>query len=411
MRSILFWIIIFSIKPYLYYRIYKISKQGFFRKLGILIAILSILSVFIGVYCAFTSFSMGISRLNFQSNFFIALMASFFICECIVLPFFIVEDLFYWGNSLRLKYFKKEEENKDSRRNFLKKTGSILGAGLLGSFAHGITLGKYNYKVKNIPLDFEDLPPAFDGFRILQFSDLHAGSLDDFDKVKKGIQLIQEQKADLILFTGDLVNSYATEVDPFIKSFSELEAPFGKFSVLGNHDYSMYGRMFDSESHKLSNAEKIKENHAKMGFNLLMNTNYTLQKENDKIFICGVENWGRSRHFPKLGDLDLATQDIDERDFVVLMSHDPTHWDEKVKKYSKKIHLTLSGHTHGLQMGIDLPVFKWSPIKYVYKHWAGLYEEAQRKLYVNRGFGFLGFAGRVGVYPEITVLELRRKLS
>lgn len=338
-------------------------------------------------------------------------MASFFICECIVLPFFILEDLFYWGNSIRLKYFKKEIENKASRRNFLKKTGSILGIGLLGSFAHGITLGKYNYKVKNIQLDFEDLPPAFDGFKILQFSDLHAGSLDNFEKVEEGIQLIQNQAADLILFTGDLVNSYASEVDPFIKSFSELEAPYGKFSVLGNHDYSMYGRMFDSEAHKISNAEKIKENHAKMGFNLLMNSNNPIQKENEQIFICGVENWGRSRHFPKLGDLDLATQHIDEQDFVVLMSHDPTHWDEKVKNYSKKIQLTLSGHTHGLQMGIDLPVFKWSPIKYVYKHWAGLYEEAQRKLYVNRGFGFLGFAGRVGVYPEITVLELRRKLS
>ena len=303
---------------------------------------------------------------------------------------------------------KKQKPGKPQRRQFLKKMAVLIGGGAFSSFLYGITWGKYNYKVVNQQLTFDDLPDSFDGFRIAQISDIHAGSFDNDVAVRRGFELLQKQNADLILFTGDLVNSYASEMEPYIEDMKKLTAGYCKFSILGNHDYSMYRKLFDDEEHAQRNFKQIKDHHKTMNFHLLLNNNIKLKKNGQYIRLIGVENWGRSHHFSKAGDLDLATQGCEDNEFSILMSHDPTHWEDKVKDNKKHIHLTLSGHTHGLQMGIDLPVFKWSPIKYFYKYWAGLYKERGKYLYVNRGFGFLAFAGRVGIFPEITILELKK---
>ena len=381
-----------------------------YRKLSIALGLVSVLSTAVGLYTLMERFGGGISTVTVFSNYSLALMITFLVCELFLVAFFILDDIV---GLFHRAYHRFSNRNKEveplERRKFLKRAGVFLGAIPFASFLHGITFGKYNFTVHNQALAFDDLPDAFNGFRIAQISDIHSGSFDSKDAVRDGIKLLQEQKADVILFTGDLVNSFASEIEPYIEDFKNLTAPYGKFAVLGNHDYPMYKRMFDDDEHGQRNLDQIKEHHKTMQFNLLLNESTKLEKEGKYIRLIGVENWGRSRHFPKAGDLDLATADCEENEFKVLLSHDPTHWEDHVKSYDKHIHLTLSGHTHGFQMGIDLPMFKWSPIKYVYKHWAGLYEEAGKFLYVNRGFGFLGFAGRVGVFPEITVFELTKK--
>lgn len=407
MRGSAFWLLVVVLKCYVYIQFARLVKQPLYRWGVLLLAIVSILSMVGGLHTLWNDFAGGISHVSAFSNYSLALMISFLVVEVLVAAFFILDDL--WGGTKRVYHFFKQEEAHKGRRQFLKKAGIWIGSMPFASFLYGITWGKYNFTVHRQVLEFSDLPAAFDGFKIAQISDIHSGSFDHPESVRKGIQLLQEQQADVILFTGDLVNSYASEIEPYIQDFKTLTAPYGKFSVLGNHDYPMYKRMFDSDEHGQKNLDQIKAHHKAMEFNLLLNDSTKLEKEGAYIRLIGVENWGRSRHFPKLGDLDKATTACQKEEFRVLMSHDPTHWEDKIKQYDKHIHLTVSGHTHGLQMGIDLPMFKWSPIKYVYQHWAGLYEEAGKFLYVNRGFGFLGFAGRVGIFPEITLFELKKK--
>lgn len=408
-RGILFWLLIVALKVYVYVNLIRLFKRPLYKKIAIGLVISAVLSFIIGLYTMFNSFPPGVAQKTLFSNLSLALLVSFSVCEMLLAPFFLLDDLFQLGTKGYYRFKNIEKEAQPDRRNFLKRTGVLLGSLPFMSFIHGITRGKYNYTVHRQQVFFDDLPAAFDGFIVAQISDIHAGSFDNKAAVRKGIQLIQEQAADMIVFTGDLVNTYASEIKPYLEDFKRLTAPYGKFSILGNHDYPMYKRMFDSDEHGQRNLEKVKNHHATMEFDLLMNDCRTLEKDGAKIYLVGVENWGRSRHFPKLGDLDEATRSIDDKDFKILLSHDPTHWEDKVKDFDKHIHLTLSGHTHGMQMGVDLPMFKWSPIKYAYKHWAGLYKEAGKYLYVNRGFGFLWFAGRVGMFPEITLLELKRK--
>ena len=409
MGRILFWGMLLFFKCYIYFRMVQLFKRPLYRRLAAFLGLCSFLVLGAGVYVMLKRFGGISGPTTFFSNFSTALMVTFFVFELVVTPFFLLDDLFGLSR-WTYHYFtaKNQAETAVYRRSFLKKAGLLIGALPFSSFLYGITWGKYNFTVHNHQLVFEDLPDAFDGFRIGQISDIHSGSFDSKSAVQKGLQLLQDQQVDVILFTGDLVNTYAAEIEPYMEDLKQLRAPYGKFSVLGNHDYPMYHRMFDSEEHKQENLQKIKDHYVAMDFKLLLNENAKLEKDGQYIRLLGVENWGRSRHFPKLGDLDLATADCEENEFTVLMSHDPTHWEDKVKAYQKHIHLTLSGHTHGMQMGIDLPSFKWSPIKYSYKHWAGLYKEEGKFLHVNRGFGFLAFAGRVGVFPEITVLELKK---
>lgn len=270
----------------------------------------------------------------------------------------------------------------------------------------GLTKGKHFYKVRKETIFFPDLPEAFDGFTITQLSDIHSGSFSDAGGVQKGLDLVEAQKSDLLLFTGDLVNNMASEMDPWIGGFTKLQAPYGKFSVLGNHDYGDYIR-WESKEAQAANLDRLKAVHGEMGFNLLLNEAVTINKQGQSISLIGVENWGKGG-FHKYGDLKRATVDVPDHSFKVLMSHDPSHWDEVTIDHHQHVHLTLAGHTHGMQFGIELFGFKWSPIKYVYKQWAGLYEQQGKYLYVNRGFGFLGLKGRIGMWPEIAVLTLKK---
>lgn len=271
-------------------------------------------------------------------------------------------------------------------------------------FVHGMIWGKYAYRVIRQTLYFDDFPKAFDGFTITQISDVHSGSLGSKKAIQKGIDLINAQQSDLFVFTGDLVNNKASEIEPWIPFFAQTKATFGKFSILGNHDYGDYVQ-WPNDLVKQGNLLTLKKHHASIGFRLLLDEHIEIEKDGEKIILAGVENWGKG--FGERGDLHKALTKTQFGDFKVLLSHDPSHWDEQVKNYPSKIHLTLSGHTHGMQFGIEAFGLKWSPVKYRYPHWAGLKEEFGRYLYINRGFGFIGFSGRVGIWPEITVIELR----
>ncbi|MFM2386396.1 MAG: hypothetical protein RL660_1153 [Bacteroidota bacterium] len=369
----------------------------------------SIASLLLGVICMATIFPNGIKGMSTTTNFAIALMVSVLVCEILLLLFFAVDDLYAY---LRTSFggARQHKINSDqiiSRSTFIKNVGLALVAIPFASFIYGITKGKYNFKLLSNTLFFADLPKEFDGFKIVQFSDLHAGGFDSLEDVKRGFDLIQAQNADLILFTGDLVNDIAEEILPYLHLLKDLHAPFGKYSILGNHDYSEDDGLFPTEEAKLKNGTAIEQYHKASGFTLLNNDNVKIEKANSFIRLIGTENWGNG--FIKKGNLDAAIKNCDKNEFSILMSHDPTHWEKVVIKHDKHIHLTLAGHTHGMQMGIEAFGIKWSPIQYAYKYWAGLYKELNQYLYVNRGFGFMAFAGRIGVYPEITTFTLRAK--
>lgn len=272
-------------------------------------------------------------------------------------------------------------------------------------FLYGILKGKYAYRVIKHTLYFKELPKAFDGFTITQISDVHSGSFSNAKAVQKGIDLIKEQKSDLFVFTGDLVNNKAEEIKPWIGHFSQIKAPYGQFSILGNHDYGDYVKWPNDEVKK-TNLAQLKSYHHELGFRLLLDEHVELQKDNEKIVLAGIENWGLG--FGERGDLQKALLNTTKEEFKILLSHDPSHWEQQVKNNPSKIHLTLAGHTHGMQFGIEAFGIKWSPVKLRYKHWAGIKEENGRILNVNRGFGFIGFSGRVGIWPEITVIELKQ---
>lgn len=273
-------------------------------------------------------------------------------------------------------------------------------------FVYGMIFGKYNYKVIQHTLFFDNLPDNFDGFKVVQISDVHAGSFNNPKAVQRGINLIKAQNPDLFVFTGDLVNNRAEEIKPWISYFSQIKAPYGQFSIFGNHDYGDYVK-WQSETEKAANLLQLKAYHKELGFRLLLDENVKITKGEQHLVLAGVENWGIG--FGERGDLKKAMNTVLEGDFTILLSHDPTHWEAQVKTFVPKIQLTLAGHTHGMQFGLEAFGIKWSPVKYRYAHWAGLKAENGRTLHINRGFGFLGFSGRIGIWPEITVLELKKK--
>ena len=297
-----------------------------------------------------------------------------------------------------------------SRRKFVSQIALGLASIPLTSLLYGMYKGRYNYKVLQYELTYDDLPEAFDGFTITQISDVHSGSFDNAKKVQYGIDLINRQQSDVILFTGDFVNNRTSELDPWIDTFAQLKAPFGKYSVMGNHDYGDY-MQWPSEAAKVENFEAFKKAHQSMGFDLLLNESRFLEKDGQRLALIGVENWGAGR-FKKAGDLNKAVSGLQATDFKVLMTHDPSHWEAEVLPHPFPFHLTLSGHTHGMQFGIEIPGWiKWSPAQWRYKQWAGIYERDQQRINVNRGFGFLAYPGRVGMWPEVSVITLRRTSS
>lgn len=344
-----------------------------------------------------------------QFMFTTGLMLLIYVPKIVMTLVLFGEDIFRIGASI-LNYFIYNAPRKEmmpDRRKFVSQIALGLAAIPFLSLIYGIFEGKYNFKVIKQTVFFPDLPDTFDGFRITQISDVHSGSFDNPEKINYAIDLINEQESDLILFTGDIVNTHAKEMHPWLETFNRIKNyKYGKFSVLGNHDYGEYVT-WPSQQQKEENFKEIKELYGKIGFELLLNENRFIQKGEDKIAIIGVENWGVN--FKKAGDLNKASQNVAQEDFKILMSHDPSHWDAEIKDHPKNFHLTLAGHTHGMQFGIEIPgYFKWSLAQYIYKQWAGLYETAGRYVYVNRGFGFHAYPGRVGIMPEITVIELKK---
>ena len=331
--------------------------------------------------------------------------------EIITIVFLFSEDIFrMMAASIQRIFGSSAEFSLPARRRFLSIIAMGIAAIPFSALLYGMYRGKYDFRVLKYELEFDDLPEAFHGYQITQISDIHSGSFDNRKKIEYAVNLINEQQSDTILFTGDMVNNMASEMEPWKELFSTLEAKDGMYSILGNHDYGDYFN-WETPELKAQNLEDLKKIQDEIGFDLMLNESRYLQKGEDKLALIGVENWGRGG-FKKAGDLKKATEDIHKDDFKILMSHDPSHWEDVVIHDDYHYHLTLSGHTHGMQFGIEIPGWiKWSPAKWRYKYWAGIYEEMGQLINVNRGFGFLGYPGRVGIWPEITVITLKKKVA
>ena len=373
---ILYWIVVVFILALFYIQsFYYVSSRGFSH---------------------FMSYSLG-------------LFLSLFLFQSFLILFLFLEDSIRLPQALyRYMTTQQTEGMLPERRKFISQIALGLAAIPFTALLIGMVRGKYNYKVLKYTLTFDDLPDAFDGLTLAQISDIHSGSFDNPEKVAYGVDLVNQQNPDLILFTGDIVNNKTTELYPYQSIFSKLSAPMGVYSILGNHDYGDYVD-WESEAAKRQNMEDLKRVQKEMGFHLLLNESVSLEKEGEKISLVGVENWGKGR-FKKAGDLEKAVADVAPEDFKILLSHDPSHWEAQVLSHPFPFHLTLSGHTHGMQFGIDIPgVIKWSPAKWRYKQWAGIYNQGQQYLNVNRGFGYLAYPGRVGIWPEISLITLKKK--
>lgn len=360
-------------------------------------------------------FLLGIGSLNNARGmtpfheWMLSLFLTFFVSKLI---FAIVLSLGDLGRFVvGIVHAVQSQKNADncyfpSRRKFISELAVLIAALPFTAFLYGMFRGKYDYKVHRQTIYFDDLPDAFDGFTITQLSDIHSGSFDNHKAVQRGVNLAKAQKTDLFVFTGDLVNNAAWEIEPYIETFGQLKAPYGQFSILGNHDYGDYIQ-WNSAAEKAQNLETLKKHHAALGYRLLLDENVTIEKNGQQMALIGVQNWGRG--FIQVGNLPKALQGVDKNAFKILLSHDPTHWEEQVRHNPTHIHLTLSGHTHGAQFGVETAGLRWSPVQYRYLDWAGLAQQNNRYLYVNRGFGFLAFSGRVGIWPEITVITLKKR--
>ncbi len=341
-----------------------------------------------------------------------AIIIGLFFAKLVAALFLFIDDIRRGSQWLATKFFftsagSTEVQNtgeKISRSAFMSWAGLVIGGSVLGTFIYGFR-NKYRYQLRHMPLTFSNLPASFKGLKIVHISDIHSGSFTDKAAVAKGIEIIMKSQPDLILFTGDLVNNTADEMDDYMDVFNKLQAPLGVFSTLGNHDYGDYVS-WPSATERDKNLERLKQIHGELGWRLLMNEHVVLEREGEKIALLGVENWSAKARFPKHGDLSKAHSGTEAYPFKILMSHDPSHWDAQVRKSYMDVDLTLSGHTHGMQFGVEIPGFRWSPVQYMYKQWGGLYTDGDQKLYVNRGYGFIGYPGRVGILPEITLIEL-----
>ncbi len=336
-----------------------------------------------------------------------SILFGLFIAKVIWVAFLLMDDVTRLFKFTGQKISNPGNSKTISRSEFLVTTGALAAGTLFSTMIYGIARGAHNYQVHLRKLKLKNLPKAFDGFTIVQISDVHSGSFWSKDGVARGIQKILDQKPDAIFFTGDLVNNTAEEFEGFKEIFGRLKAPFGVFSVLGNHDYGDYYRWpSKSGKTKAQNLQDLKNHHKDMGWNLLMNENKVIEKDGERLAIIGVENWSSHMRFPKYGSLSQAYKGAEEVENKLLLSHDPSHWRAEVLKDYPSIDAMFAGHTHGMQFGIDTKYYRWSPVKYQYPEWADLYEENGQYLYVNRGFGYLGYPGRVGFLPEISVFEL-----
>jgi len=351
----------------------------------------------------------------FRTYTFAFIFISYF-SKLFIIIFLLVDDIsrfFRWIYSMITH--KPEADNKlpattgstISRSDFLIKTGLIIGSIPFFSLIYGLLGGAYNFKIKKLNLTLKNLPPAFDGFKVLQISDIHSGSFNNGEPLRKAADMIMNEQADVIFFTGDLVNNKSDEAEPYISILQKIKAPFGVYSTFGNHDYGDYVQWESAEA-KVENLEKLKRIHGGIGWNLLLDSHAYIEKDNQRIGVIGIQNWSAHLRFPKYGSMEKAVKNFTYAPVNILLSHDPSHWKAEVLAKYPQVDLMFAGHTHGFQYGIEIPGIKWSPVQYVYKEWAGLYTENDRHLYVNRGLGFLGYPGRVGILPEITVITLKK---
>ncbi len=379
---------------------FKISYWGY--------TILLIIGVFCSIYFKTVLF------LSLKSIILVAFFLTL-VCKFMMLPFLLIDDLRRLViKTIRLKETKVKPPNLQtnpgepiSRSSFLVKAGLITAAVPLSSLSWGIVSGAYDYQIKKVKLILPNLPKAFDGITMAQISDIHSGSFYNKIAVKGGVDLLLAEKPDFVFFTGDLVNNLTNEVSTYQDIFSKVKAPLGVYSTLGNHDYGDYYFGREKSPARAKNLQDMLTTHKNMGWDLLMNEHRRLKVDGEEIGILGIENWGTGR-FPKYGKMELAHLHTSDLPVKLLLSHDPSHWRGEVLEKYADIDATFSGHTHGMQFGVRLKEFQWSPVQYLYNEWAGLYQENQQQLYVNVGYGFLGYPGRVGVLPEITIFELKR---
>ena len=397
---------LFLVELYIFFVLRSVySGNSFVLAFSIQLVIL----IFTVISLVYTSNNLGhgLSQTTKPINLMLGLFVTFGIAKVVFLSVIFLEDVTRILRWIFSFLSSNQEVDFPSRRKAITQIGLGIAAIPFTSFLYGMFKTRYDFTVFRETLEFEDLPIEFDGLKIVQISDFHSGSLDNVEAVKEGLDKIQSLSPDILLFTGDLVNNISEEFDKFIPYFSQLSAPLGKFSILGNHDYGLYYN-WNSEQEKADNEQRIRNHHKTIGFDLLENQNRLITRNNQSINLIGVENWGRPP-FPPKGDIDKAIQGISDDTVNILLSHDPHHWEDVIINHTQKFHLTLSGHTHGMQMGIELSGFKWSPVSLRYKKWAGLYKEKDQFLYVNRGFGHIGFPGRVGIKPEITEIILKKK--
>ncbi len=407
MRWFFLLIVFLAIEIYAFQAFKTVYKNSWLTKTYLLLNTLIFLNFFLRVIYVYHN------ELSYSDQFYGNLsipFALFFTLVCfklIIILFLFFEDISRSFLSIINFFFNFSDAKIFERRSFLSKIALLVASIPIPFVLYGIYKGRYNYKVYKYDLIFDDLPEDFDGYQITHISDIHSGSLKNKNNVEYAVKLINEQKSDLILFTGDIINNKSNELIKWKDLLSTMKASDGKFSVLGNHDYGDYVN-WNNKQEKEDNFSDLLNFQKQMGFKVLLNENIKIKKGESNISLIGVENWGKGR-FKKKGDIDKACIGLNERDFKIVLSHDPSHWDKILIDHKTHFHLTLSGHTHGMQFGIEIPGWvKWSPAKWAYRQWAGLYNEKNQFLNVNRGFGVLGFPGRVGIPPEISVITLKK---
>ena len=409
--QIIFIVIILLIDLYIFQAVKAVSATSSSKTKTIIQYIYVGLSILFITCFLLSAYSYALSFPKIVRTYLFAMVAGLFVTKIAIVFFVAIDDVrrfFVWiVSKFQSNTTTAIDEGSDgiSRSVFLSWVGLATGGTLFGSLIYGFG-NKYNYAIKKNKLAFDNLPAGFKGIKIVHISDIHSGSFTDADAVRHGVQKILDEKPDIILFTGDLVNDMASEMQEYVHIFGLLKAPMGIYSTLGNHDYGDYATWPRDGITKEENMANLKQLYEIMGWRLLMNEHVALERGGDKIALLGIENWSTKARFPKHGRMDLAHKGTEDFPFKILMSHDPSHWEGQVIPDYADVDLMLSGHTHGMQFGVQIPGFKWSPVQYLYKQWSGLYENEKQKLYVNPGFGFIGYPGRVGILPEITVIEL-----
>lgn len=410
LRALLFFGVLFLVDLYVFSAVKTIFSSSRARTTASWIYwTLSFSFIVLSTY-VFLTVSKSAGPSDIRIKLFMGSFVLLYIPKIAVILFLGLEDVYRLLRAVTVGIYKLTGNDPaylltyfESRRKFISQLAALAASIPALGILHGITKGKYNFKVHRVEVAFKDLPAAFHGMTLTQISDLHVGSYDDREEVLRAVELINEQKSDIIFFTGDLVNNKSDEMAPWVDVFSQIHAPMGKYSVLGNHDYGDY-IPWPTPQAKVENMKEMFGMHEKLGFKLLRNENHRIEKDGQYLELLGMENWGNG--FARYGDLSKTMAGTQKDSFKIMLSHDPSHWEEQVMNSNKQIHLTLAGHTHGMQFGVEIPGIRFSPAQLKYKRWAGLYEENSKFLYVNRGLGFIGFPGRVGIWPEITVITL-----